>query len=281
MRFAQQRAFLSYATGDFVKARDLLCESARDVGFNLVLPRGPSDLDSEFAMANREILCCRRGAGYWLWKPQIITQELRRLHEGDVLIYSDAGRNSYYHLKRFPNALVAKARRHGFLLGPTIGQHGPMSQWTKRDAFILTGSDVSSIHARAPIQATWSLWTPTAKAFEFLNLWAEACADQRILTDIPNTKGLGNLVGFRDHRHDQSVLSLLAFKLNAPHLNLEGSPVENFLRLRARSSLANMFLKRIDDAEMLVAGRTIQALYRSLIDLRKLKHQPHVPLRKI
>ncbi len=45
-----------------------------------------------------------------------------------------------------------------------------------------------------------------------LFLAAEAAEEgrSRILTDIPNVCGFDNLPGFRDHRHDQSVLSLLA-----------------------------------------------------------------------
>ena len=38
--------------------------------------------------------------------------------------------------------------------------------------------------------------------------------NKNILTDIPNACGLSNLPEFKDHRHDQSILSLLAKKHN-------------------------------------------------------------------
>lgn len=262
--------FLSYATGSFIPARDALCQSALDVGFDEARPRGPDDLDQNFFITNKQILLQPRGGGYWLWKPKIILEELRSLKRDDLLVYSDAGRSSYYLLKKFPEQLANRARTNGYLLGPTIGQHGPMSHWTKRDAFVLLGCDDSIYHNRAPIQATWSLWTPHEKSFMFLESWLQACMDPRILTDIPNTQGLGNLPGFRDHRHDQAILSLLAFKCAAPYLDYRGKPIEKILMLRPQSALSNLFLKRIDDAERCESGRYLHAIASSWWAIKKL-----------
>lgn len=55
----------------------------------------------------------------------------------------------------------------------------------------------------------------------FVEEWLRYCRDERILTDIPNESGYPNLTGFVDHRHDQSVLSLLAEKY---HINLYRKP---------------------------------------------------------
>ena len=42
------------------------------------------------------------------------------------------------------------------------------------------------------------------------------CADERCVSDIPNQCGLENLDGFQDHRHDQSIITLLQLKYNLP-----------------------------------------------------------------
>lgn len=258
--------FLSYATDNFISARDKLCLSALKVGFDEVRPRGLTDLDPSFQSTHQSILSQARGAGYWLWKPQIILQELRTLADGEVLVYSDAGRSDYYRLRRYPQKLISLARQHGFLLGPTIGQHGPMAHWTKRDAFILLDMDSCAYHEAPPIQATWSIWTPTPSAFAFLEAWIQACSDPRILTDIENTQGLPNLPGFIDHRHDQSVLSLLAYKFNAKFLDKRNNFIERILLLRPKSKLSNIFMKRIDDAEALEIGHSVFALINSFFD---------------
>lgn len=264
---AARNIFLSYASSEFVYARDALCRSAIAVGFDESRSRGPENLDPVFAEAHHEILSQPRGAGYWLWKPQIILQELRTLQPGDMLIYSDAGRSDYYQFRRFPTRLAMQARSSGFLLGPTIGQHGTMACWTKRDAFVLLGMDRPDVHALPQIQGSPSLWTPCLEAFDFLKAWLSACSDPRILTDMENTQGLPNLQGFKDHRHDQAVLSLLAYKLDAPYLDYSGQLVERILRLRPQSRLAHLFLKRIDDVEAIERSKLWGGMLQSVFDI--------------
>lgn len=258
--------FLSYATGAFVEAAQGLCESAKAVGFDTTIFSGPDDLEPAFRAANAAILAELRGAGYWLWKPQIIRQELSKLDPGDVLVYCDAGRSSYYRFQRFPTKLVEKARSSGFLLGPIIPQHGPLAHWTKRDAFILTGMDGADIAALPPIQATWSFWTNSPAARDFLEAWLEVCRDPRALSDRPSELG-ENYPGFRDHRHDQALLSLVAYRMKAPHLDYSSQGLYRILGLRPRSRLAHLFTKRIDDAEMMERGKILRTLAKAWSDL--------------
>lgn len=255
--------FLSFASGSFLKARDELCKSALNVGFDEVRARGFENLDPDFMQKNAAILSNPRGAGYWLWKPQIILQELKTLNEDDVLVYSDAGRSAYYQFRVFPKKLISKTKEKRFLLGPTIGQHGPMSKWTKRDAFVLMNMDRQGIYELPPIQATWSFWTNSKESIDFLEKWLSYCSDPRILTDMENTQGFDNLTDFVDHRHDQAVLSLLAYKEKAPFLNYKNNLIEKILLLRPQSRFAHMFLKRIDDAETLNIFKSLSQIYRN------------------
>lgn len=260
-----KHVFLSYATDNFKEARDLLCESALRVGFDKAIACTYEDLSEEFRLRNYEILSQVRGAGYWLWKPQIIIQELEKLDKDDVLVYSDAGRSSYYQFKFFPKNCIAETKKHGFLLGPTIEQHGPMSKWTKRDAFVLLDMDNPEIYKLPPIQATYSFWSPTEEAFSFLNEWKKYCEDSRVLTDIPNTQGLPNLNDFTDHRHDQSVLSLLAYKNKAKYIN--NNLFFKILNLRSKSKFSNVFLKRIDDVNYKTSFGAIFCIFFALYDI--------------
>lgn len=264
-----QTIFLSYATGTFQPARDALCNSALSVGFDAAYARDDAHLNLDFKARNHEILSGKRGAGYWIWKPQIILQELKKAAAGDVLVYCDAGRSEYYKFTRMPNALIEKAKRSGFLTGVAIPQHGPLSKWTKRDAFLRLDMDSSEWHSADVIQATWSLWTPTPEAFAFLEAWIEACEDPKCVTDRPNTEGLENLPDFKDHRHDQSLSSLLTLKYNAPFLDYSNTSVFRLLELRRQAKLSHYFLKRIEDAESLETGWVIPALWKSFWALKR------------
>lgn len=46
----------------------------------------------------------------------------------------------------------------------------------------------------------------------FVSEWLTYAQDSRIITDDKNIFGLDNYPGFRGHRHDQTILSLLAKK---------------------------------------------------------------------
>lgn len=48
------------------------------------------DQNPDFINRNKNILERKRGAGYWLWKPYIIFQELYLAQDGDIIVYSDA-----------------------------------------------------------------------------------------------------------------------------------------------------------------------------------------------
>ena len=133
---------------------------------------------------------------------------------------------------------------------------------------ILLGMDRAEIHALPPVQATWSIWTPTPAAFRFLDLWQRACTDLRCISDDPNTLGQENLSDFRDHRHDQALATLLAYREGAPVLDYRNTLLFRILALRPQSSLAHAFLKRLDDAERMEQGNMVRGLWRSFQDAR-------------
>lgn len=266
---SMEAIFASYATREFTQRRDALCESALRVGFAEVRRLAPSDLDADgFASAHREILQQPRGAGYWLWKPYLIRRTLSRMKPGQVLVYCDAGRDAYYCFKRFPWAVIARMQSggQGFLLGPAIYQHGPLTRWTKGDCLAVMAANQQALFPRPIIQATWSIWSPTPAAMSFLDQWLHYCSDARCLTDAAS-RIASDPPDFVDHRHDQSILTLLGYQLDAPYLDFRTTGVFKILRLRPQSRLSHLFLKRIDDAENLIVDGAGVALLRCAYDL--------------
>lgn len=266
-----RNVFLSYATGSFVKKGGSLCKSALDVGFDQAILSTDDDIrHTPFWNDNQEILMQSRGAGYWLWKPFIILQQLKKMNKEDVLVYCDAGRSKYYEFDTLPVNLLHKTRllKNGFLLGPALYQHGSLLKWVKRDCLLLMNSDTPSLHDKPIIQATWSFWTPTAEAFDFLEKWLSYSCDPRCLTDLENTLGFPNYPQFIDHRHDQSILTLLAYQKGINYLDYSDTYLFRILGLRPQSILSHLFLKRIDDCEQM-EGNTfiIKSLFKSYREL--------------
>lgn len=263
--------FASFATEDLADQRDRLCDSALNVGFSEVRRWSSGDYaNTDFYENNKTILSQSRGAGYWLWKPYLILRELKAMRHGDLLVYCDAGRKSYYKysFKQFPSKLVefAKNTEQGFLLGPALYQHGSLSKWTKRDCLILLGMDDLETLAKPTIQATWSLWICSQASIDFVEQWLGYCCDPRCLTDMSNTIGFDNHPDFVDHRHDQSVLTLVAYKLGAKYLDYSESSIFKIMSMRKGSKFSNQFLRRIDDSELILKFGWKYSMFRAFVD---------------
>lgn len=180
-------------------------------GFTEVGTWDPARLRREaFYQLHHGILSQRRGAGYWLWKPYIILQELKRVDDGDYVVYSDCGRRKQSFSRPIDTMLELCAGNRGVLPGVYIPQCGANRKWTKRDCFVLMGCDREEYWNSCQMQASFSVWKRNEYSISFAKKWLQYCTDARILTDIPNTSGLPDFADFKGHRHDQSVLTNFA-----------------------------------------------------------------------
>ncbi len=171
---------------------------------------------TSFYQRHRAILDQPRGSGYWLWKPFIIADSLDNAAEGDVVVYADAGVSILRSLEPLFEQCVAGG-------GPLLfaghydgigGRPYTCAAWTKRDCFVLTGCDSAEYHRARMVDAAFLCCMKSTRTMQLIHEWQTHCCDARVITDQPNECGLQNLPEFIDHRHDQSVLSLLAAKHN-------------------------------------------------------------------
>nr|WP_162623822.1 hypothetical protein [Paracoccus saliphilus] len=220
-----QAHFLVYSNGvqPFAGNADDYCASALRVGFDSAIHVTEEMLrQTDFWDQNRAILEQPRGAGYWLWKPWIILQKLRECGPDDIVIYNDAGRyarGDFHQFPAFPHAAVELCELtpnrfiHGFIANWQIQGH-----YTKRDSFVLMDADTDEMRRASQVCAGPLLFMPSPQSFAFLERWLAFCRDPRILTDQPDELGKTHDT-FRDHRHDQSVGSILAHQTGAHYFD--------------------------------------------------------------
>jgi hypothetical protein len=202
------KLLLNYADERFAELQRRNCETGLSVaGFDRVVSYCPGDIDAQFAANNRGILSQKRGNGYWLWKPYFIQHALAELADGDFLFYCDSGA----HFVASIEPLVALARRLDQDVIP-FDLAKRESDWTKRDAFVLLECDTPHFTQSRQRLASFSLWRKTERSVELAAEWLRLAQDERLLTDLENQCGLPNYDGFREHRHDQSLFSLLTKK---------------------------------------------------------------------
>lgn len=205
--------FINFSGGGrYQQAQKFGSETARQAGFNEVIMYNENDLDEDFKEKNKYILSKSRGVGCWSWKPYIIKKTLDKMEYGDLLFYSDSG--SYF--KKSIQPLVDLLFKEpsfilSFELKGLIEKH-----YTKRDAFVLMGLDTPEYTESSQREATYIMLIKTPTTMSIVEEYLKYAQDYRIITDDSNTQYLPNYEGFIDHRHDQSIWSLLMKKHKIP-----------------------------------------------------------------
>lgn len=201
---------VTFATANYSQAGKLLAKSARRFGLDTVVYTPDHPVLRDLAQRHPTIMSARRGAGYWLWKPFVVMDVLNSVPDGTPVLYTDVAMTFIAD----PAPLIALAEKHTvslFQMGGSMLQ----SIWTKRDCFVELNADTEEFWSLPQLVGGIQLYRAGPEARQFVSRLSEAMASETCLTDAPNVHGLPNLPGFVDHRHDQSVLTILAKKRNA------------------------------------------------------------------
>ena len=204
---------INYAHNRYLKAQEYCSQSAKHFGFDDVISYRYFNIDTDFREKNKSILQQPRGAGYWLWKPYFLKKTLEKINDGDLLVYSDAG--SFYQQPPQPLIDLIQKDEHGVLSFELNGLYE--NQYTKKDAFVLMDMDKEEHVKSYQREATFILLIKNPFTVSLVDEYLEYAQNENIITDIPNIMG-ENYPEFIDHRHDQSIWSLLCKKHNIePH----------------------------------------------------------------
>ena len=235
------KLLINYADELFQASREINCKTGTDVaGFNKVISYSPQDIDKYFYHKHKKLLKQFRGNGYWVWKPYFIKKSLELLDEGDVLFYCDSGVIFLSSIQ----PVIDFALQTGQKVVPFELEYAMEKIWTKRDAFILMDCDTSEYTDTPQCLASYHCWIQSKFAMDFVEEWLYYIQDERITTDIPNQLGEPNYPGFVEHRHDQSIFSLLAKQHG---LKACGSKIGQgiFFIHRVRNTLPLKFLAKV------------------------------------
>lgn len=206
--FSMKVVLVNLSNQRYAASRARLNASAQRQGIHDIRSWDFEDIKhTSFYDQHRNILDQPRGMGYWLWKPYILLEAIKDLSDGDIVIYCDSGIEIIAPLD--PLLAICRDQQQLLLFG---NGNFINASWTKRDCFILTDCDRESCWKGPQCDAAFMLVRRSSFTLKFLQEWLQYASDPRILTDLPNTSGKRNLPDFISHRHDQSILSLLAQK---------------------------------------------------------------------
>jgi len=204
--FRKRKTLINYANDRFATRQERNSISGLRVGgFDEALSFGPDDIDPEFYRRNQSILIAPRGNGYWLWKPYFIYKVLSTVEDGDFVIYTDSG---CYFIASVDPLIDLASKSHKGLLLFTLHPDHTNGKWTKRDCFHFMGLD-DKFRYDLQILGSFVCILKSDFAMSFVKRWLDFAMNANAVNDDPNICLKPNYPEFVEHRHDQSILSLL------------------------------------------------------------------------
>lgn len=198
---------ITYADGNFEKAKQRLCKEAYGTGwFDTVKGFSPNDLSDEFKNTYKDILKMKRIAGYGIWRSYIITQTLDNMNDNDILIYLDAGcsinKNGKKRFYEYIEMLNDETPIISFQM-----PHLEYKYTTKEIFEYFNVSNKEEITNTGQILDGILVMKKNDKLADLINLWGKALNDNPLLfTDYYNNN---QNAGFIDNRHEQSIFSVI------------------------------------------------------------------------
>lgn len=149
----------------------------------------------------------KRGYGYWIWKSYLTKYVMETLMEDDdILVYCDAGCNMNIH---------GKTRLLEYIDIVKISDYGILSfslkhlekSWTKMDLFHHLNATEDVYMNSEQILSGIYIIRKCQHTIYLVDLWYETSCNYHLLDDSRSISK--NDESFQEHRHDQSILSLI------------------------------------------------------------------------
>ena len=203
------------AGGKFIEATERLVKQATKADmFDEIVSYTDTDLKSmsEFWSIHGDfVLGNPRMYGYGIWKPFLVMKELEGLADGDILFYADSGcefdldcENPKEEFDKIIDNLQKKD--HPFI--------ATLCNWDKNmnkmDTVCALEMQDHPEFLTEQIQATTFVMVKCERTTAFVKEWYELCSNYPLINDVPSV--IPNRPDYDDHRHEQSVMSLLLKK---------------------------------------------------------------------
>jgi hypothetical protein len=151
----------------------------------------------------------KRGYGYWIWKPYLIKKTIDKMNDGDILLYLDSDSSINVDKKENIEKIFEIVKTDLILGTINNGKHGSEITWCKKDLLLKIKLLNWQLYL-AQRQSGLNFFYVCDKVRKLVNEWYEISCDYHMIDDSPSISK--NYRVFWEHRHDQSVFSVLTKK---------------------------------------------------------------------
>lgn len=181
-----------------------LVASAKRFGIESCHVWRETDLPDWFIDNNKEVFANEFGYGFYIWKSFIIWQTMKKLNQGDILLYCDSGIT----LVDSVQPVIDSMSNNDIFL---MGNGWPMRDWTKMDILHTIYPMVDWYADKAAlfqqVQASCMLFRVSDFSKAFVKQWLLYCQFPGFCDNSPSH--IPNVPTFRENRWDQAVLGVL------------------------------------------------------------------------
>lgn len=250
---------INFADENFEKARKWNTKTAYKHGADIVCEYKLQDIDEEFYKKNKSILQQKRGCGYWLWKPYFIYKTLLNANDNDWIVYADSG--LYY--RRNIKSYIVEIERDNIEFLTCITKFIEKA-FTKMDVFVDLNCNTQEYTDSKQMAGGAIIVKNTPQNRKIIKEWLDNAQNYHWITDEPNRNNSSNYPEFIEHRHDQSLFSLLCKKYNIAYredlfLDMAYPNKSRALLVYHHSNSRNIF-----EAYISTIGRVIKLICESL-----------------
>ncbi len=210
----QNRVFITFGGGSqgYRNRVNILCKEAKSLDFfTTIIGFTDEDLKKDTDFWNQHgafITQNKRGYGYWLWKPYLISKILDCLNENDILVYLDSGCTINPNgIKRF-NEYVDMLQNGTESVVAFQMHHLMEKNWTKKKLLEFVDADDEMRNSGQCIGGI-NMWKKNERSTLISTQWYAIASHYEF---INNSRDPDEDAAFIEHRHDQSVFSLLVKK---------------------------------------------------------------------
>jgi hypothetical protein len=155
----------------------------------------------------------KRGYGYWVWKPYLILQMMNKLNDGDILLYLDSQCRIDLNQKQFLMEYLEIVKKNKILFTPWKDVPAYEYCFNKMDLVHKLDMQNHELLNTYQNQSCIILIYVCDEIKElFKSIYYYACEDYHNIDDTPSI--IPNHKNYWEHRHDQSLFSLLTKKNN-------------------------------------------------------------------
>lgn len=218
--------FVTFGNKSFSNSKKRIVEEASKLDlFTSLTSFGEDDVEDLIKTIDKRI---RNARGFWwyTWKPYIIYEKLKKIKCGDVLVYCDAGMTVHNNsrTKDRMNHIISLVKNEslcptGIASFITTGNPGQRLEYmynTKNvcDYFNISYKNADILDTQQ-IQAGICFICKSSISLDIIKRWYDAAltnpelfvGDMRFIKD--KAYQVNRFDGFKDHRHDQSLWSIL------------------------------------------------------------------------